>query len=156
MMTQEYFEALKADLLTTYAADLCEESVADIKAANNVTALIAVLDKYTAFLKYKTIPDVNWARKWFGNHKNDAEEAGCYLDVTRVVTNPDKPITLYGNANVVLIAYEPHIFRVTTQDNSRLSIDASGVAAVNVRQKHDSDVTILHKHKTSIVKIRKV
>lgn len=156
MMTQEYFEALKADMLTTYAADLCEESIADIKAANNVMAFIAILNKYTAFLNYKCIPGIDWVRKWFGDYKSIAEECGCYIDCVRVVTNPAIPLTLYGKASVTLIVSEPHIFKVTTQDESRLQIDASGVAAVNVRQKQQSEVTILNQPKTSIIKIRKV
>lgn len=156
MMTKEYFEALKADMLTTYAADLCEESVADIKAANNIMAFIAILNKYTAFLKYKCIPDIDWVRKWFGDYKSVAEECGCYIDCVRVVTNPTIPLTLYGKARVTLVVNEPHIYKVTTQDDSRLQIDASGVAAVNVRQKQQSEVAINNQSKTSIIKIRKV
>ena len=155
-MTTEYFDKLKEDLLTTYAPDLCEESVTDIKAATNVTELIAVLNKYTAFLKYKCIPEIDWVRKWFGGYKNEVEKAGCYIDCTRCVTNPTHPITLYGTACITLIAAEPHIYQVTTQDASRLYITASGVAAVNVRQKHDSRVSVLSQSKTSTIKIRKV
>ena len=156
MMTTDYFNRLKADLLTTYAADLCEESLADIQAATNVQEFIAVLNKYTAFLKYKCIPTIDWVRKWFGDYKRDAEECGCYLDCVRVVTNPTTPITLYGKSSVTLIVTEPHVYQITTQDESRLNIDANGVAAVNVRQKHQSEVTVLNQAKTSIIKIRKV
>ena len=156
MMTQEYFEALKADMLTTYAVDLCEESVADIKAANNVMAFIAILNKYTAFLNYKCIPEIDWVRKWFGNYKRDAEDCGCYIDCVRFVTNPALPITLYGTANVTLIVSEPHIYQVTTQDESHLQINAVGEAVVNVRQKQQSEVKVLDQSKTSIIKIRKV
>ena len=156
MITQEYLEAMKADLLTTYAEDLCAESHIDIANANNVAAFISVLDKYTAFLKYKSIPTVEWARKWFDNYKKEAEECGCYLDVVRTITNPSTPITLFGTAQVVLVVNEPHIFRVTTQDDSQLRISAYGTCAVNVRQKDNSKVNILHKDNSSIVKIRKV
>ena len=72
------------------------------------------------------------------------------------MTNPTTPITLYGKASVTLIVTEPHVYQITTQDESRLNIDANGVAAVNVRQKHQSEVTIINKAKTSIIKIRKV
>ena len=156
MMTTDYFNRLKADLLTTYAADLCEESLADIQAATTVQEFIAVLNKYTAFLKYKCIPEIGWVRKWFGDYKRDAEECGCYLDSMAVVTDPKQPLTLYGTASVTLFVSEPHLYQVTTQDDSRLQIDANGVAAVNVRQKHNSKVIVLNKAKTATIKIRKV
>lgn len=156
MMTHEYFAAMKADLLKTYAADLCEESVADIQAASNVQEFINVLNKYTAFLNYKSIPEIGWVRKWFNDYKRDAEECGCYIDCYRFLTDPKQPLTLYGTTNITLFVTEPHIYQVTTQDESRLQVDANGVAAVNVRQKHQSEVTILNQAKTSIIKIRKV
>lgn len=156
MMTQEYFAAMKADLLKTYAADLCEESVADIQAATSLRQFIDVLNKYTAFLKYKSIPEIGWVRKWFSYHKSEAEECGCYLDCYRIVIDPKQPITLYGTANVTLFVTEPHIYQVTTQDDSSLQVDANGVAAVNIRQKHNSKVFVLNKNKQATIKIRKV
>ena len=155
-MTNEYFEALKADILKTYADDLCEESVADIQAATSLAEFINVLNKYTAFLNYKNIPKIDWVRKWFGDYKYEAEKNGCYIDSTCTVVNPTTPITLYGTSDITLIVDLPHIYQVTTQDESMLTVSAFGVSVVNVRQKDDSDVLVASKDESSKIKIRKV
>ncbi len=155
-MTKDYFERLKADLLATYASDLCDESVEDIKASTSLAEFIAVLNKYTAFLNYKTIPKVDWVRKWFGENKSEAEQNGCYIDAITTAINPTMPITLYGDTRLQLIISDAHVYQVTTQDNSRVSISTYGVCAVNVRQKDASSVSIVNENKLAKIKIRKV
>ncbi len=155
-MTNEYLQAMKADLLTTYQADLCEESIADINRAATLQEFIDVLHTYSAFLAYKSVPKIDWVRKWFSDHKDEAETCGCYIDAIRAITNPAMPIVAYGCSNISLIVTKAGLYNITLQDDSYCSIVAYYTSMVRVRQKDNSQVHIIHKDNRSIIKIRKV
>lgn len=155
-MTREYLEAMKADLLETYKSDLCEESVADIQNAQTLQKFIGILHKYAAFLTYKSIPRIDWVRKWFADYKQEAEQYGCYIDKIATITNPTTPIIAYGRSYLSFIATKPHIYTITLQDESECTIVAYYVSIVNVRQKDNSRAIVVHRDSQARIKIRKV
>lgn len=157
-MTREYLELMKADLLAEYRAQLCEDSLDAIEKASTIEEFIGLLSKFSAFLNYKFIPEVWWVRKWFNNpeRKDIAESNGVYFEGIHVVTNPTKPIVVMGDAQIMLTCTEPHLYRVTLQENSKCTITTFYACAVNVRQKGNSECKVLHKHNMSNIKIRKV
>lgn len=155
-MTTEYLQQMKADLLSTYQDELCEESIADINRAATLQEFIAVLHAYSAFLAYKSIPKIDWVRKWFADYRDEAEACGCYIDRVGSVTNPATPIVAYGRSNISLIVTKAGVYNITLHDDTYCSIVAYYTSMVRVRQKDNSQVHVLHKSNSSIIKIRKV
>ncbi|MBR1809610.1 MAG: hypothetical protein IJ776_09535 [Paludibacteraceae bacterium] len=156
MMTQDYFKRMVADLKATYKDQLCEESLADIDAATTLADFIGVLKKYAAFLKYKNIPKADWARKWFGEYLEEANEQGCYLDQRVLIQAPQQPIVLFGDSVANLTIAENGLYSVTCQDNSQLFIFAISPCVLRVRLKDESIAHKAYIHKKAQVKIRKV
>lgn len=155
-MKQEYLAVMKADLLETYKADLCEDSIEAVQHARTLQELIDVLHTYSAFLKYKSIPKIDWVRKWFADHKQEAEQYGCYIDRIVSITNPTQPIIAFGTSNISLVINKAGVYNITLQDDTYCSIVAYYTSMVRVRQKDNSQVHVLHKSNSSIIKIRKV
>lgn len=155
-MTNEYLLAMKADLLSTYQADLCEDSIEDINRATTLQEFIGVLHTYSAFLMYKSIPKIDWVRKWFSDYKDEAEACGCYIDRIVTITNPAMPIVAYGRSNISLIVTKAGLYNITLQDDSYCSIVSYYASMIRVRQKDNSRAHIIHKDNRSIIKIRKV
>ena len=155
-MTTEYLEQMKADLLSTYQTDLCEESVDDIRNADTLKAFIGILHKYAAFLTYKDIPKIDWVRKWFTDYKQEAEQYGCYIDKIAAVTNPSTPIIGFGRSYLNFTATKPNAYTITLQDESECYITAFYASCISVRQKDNSIVKIIHRDNNSKIKIRTV
>lgn len=155
-MTTEYLQLMKADLLSTYQDELCEESITDINRATTLQEFIDVLHTYSAFLAYKSIPKIDWVRKWFSDYKDEAEVCGCYIDAIRAITNPTKPIVAYGHSNLSVVVTKTGLYNITLQDDSYCSLVAYYTTMIRVRQKDNSQVNIIHKDNRSIIKIRKV
>lgn len=156
MMTQEYFNDMVADLKATYKDELCEESLVDIDAATNLVTLIDVLKKYAAFLQYKNIPKVDWVRRWFGEHLEDANGQGCYLDQHVHIQNPQMPIVLFGDSVVNMTIQENGLYSVTCQDSSQLFVYALSPCMVRVRVKENAAAHKAYCNKKAHIKIRKV
>lgn len=155
-MTTEYLQQMKADLLSTYRDELCEASIADINRAATLQEFIDVLHTYSAFLAYKSIPKIDWVRKWFADYKDEAEALGCYIDRVVSVTNPTTPVIAYGRSNISLIVTKAGLYNITLQDDSYCSIVAYYASMIRVRQKDNSQAHIIHQDNRSVIKIRKV
>lgn len=155
-MKSEYLAAMKADLLETYKSDLCEDSIEAVQNAQTLQDFINVLHTYSAFLKYKSIPKIDWVRKWFADYKDEAEALGCYIDRVVSVTNPTTPVIAYGRSNISLIVTKAGLYNITLQDDSYCSIVAYYASMIRVRQKDNSQAHIIHQDNRSIIKIRKV
>lgn len=155
-MKSEYLAAMKADLLETYKSDLCEDSIEAVQKAQTLQEFINVLHTYSAFLKYKSIPKIDWIRKWFTDHRNEAEQYGCYIDRIVSITNPTQPIVAFGTSNISLVINKAGVYNITLHDDTYCSIVAYYTSMVRVRQKDNSQVHVLHKSNSSIIKIRKV
>lgn len=155
-MKSEYLAAMKADLLETYKSDLCEDSIEAVQNAQTLQDFINVLHTYSAFLKYKSIPKIDWIRKWFTDYRNEAEQYGCYIDRIVSITNPTQPIVAFGTSNISLIVTKAGLYNITLQDDSYCSIVAYYASMIRVRQKDNSQAHIIHQDNRSIIKIRKV
>ena len=147
---------MKADLLETYKSDLCEDSIEAVQNAQTLQDFINVLHTYSAFLKYKSIPKIDWVRKWFADYKDEAEALGCYIDRVVSVTNPTTPVIAYGRSNISLIVTKAGLYNITLQDDSYCSIVAYYASMIRVRQKDNSQAHIIHQDNRAIIKIRKV
>lgn len=154
----EYFNQMKADLLETYKADLCEESVEAINQAGTMAEFIGLLGKFSAFLNYKEIPTIDWVKKWFNTRelRKIANDNGVYFDGIATIVSPTIPIVLMGDVKAILTCVTPLLYQVVTQDNSSVEITTFCNSVVRVRQKNNSKVNILHKHNLSRIKINKV
>ena len=157
-MTREYLELIKADLLAEYQEELCEESIESIHAASTPEEFIGLLAKFSAFLGYKCLPRAEWVKKWFNTteYKELAQTNGVYFDGIHAVKNPTLPLVVMGDAEITLLCDQPHMYKVTLQENSRCSITAFYSCFINVRKKDDSRCSIFHKSNLSRIKIRKI
>ena len=157
-MTQEYLDNMKADLLEQYKDQLCEDSVDAIKSAQTAGEFIGLLSKFSAFLNYKAIPEIDWVRKWFNTREyiQLAKDNGVYFEGVHTIPNPSKPIVVMGNANVIITCAAPHAYSITLQDDCKCEVATFCACSVNVRQKDRSLFSVMHKHQLSKVKIRKV
>ena len=156
-MSNNYFEQLKQSFLVTYAADLCEESLADIANAKTVAAFIAVLHKYLHFLNYKAVPTAEWAREWFGRYLDEANANGVYLDQIIALDDTHPSVVLLGRCvvNAVLVKSKTTCF--TLQDESSLSLVTYGTANATVRLKSPQcTCEKIHCSPYSRIKIRRV
>lgn len=151
----EYFNQMKADLLETYKADLCEESVEAINQAGTMAEFIGLLGKFSAFLNYKEIPTIDWVKNWFNTSelRKIANDNGVYFDGIVVITNPTKYSVLMGNVKAVLTCAEPHLYQLTIQDNSELEIATFCNCSVRVRKKGNAKCSTITKNPYSRIKI---
>lgn len=154
----EYFNRMKADLLETYKADLCEESVDAISQASTIEEFIGLLAKFAAFLAYKEIPSVEWVKQWFNTAelRKIANDNGVYFDGMVTLRNPSVPIVVMGDAKVFLICVEAHMYQVYLQDNAQCDVTTLCNCFVKIRQKKNSLAKVLHKHNLSRIKINKI
>ena len=154
----EYFNQMKADLLETYKAELCEESVEAINQAGTMAEFIGLLAKFSAFLRYKEIPTIEWVEKWFNTHelRKIANDNGVYFEGYNTIVNPTKPVVVMGNAKVMITFIQAHLYQVYLQNNAQCEITTLGNCVVRVRQKNNSKASVLHKHNLSQIKINKI
>lgn len=154
----EYFNQMKADLIETYKADLCEESLEAINGVSDLAAFVRLLPKFSIYLNYKELPSIDWVKKWFNTTelRRIANENGVYFDSIATIVSPTIPIVLMGDVKAILTCAKPHLYQVVTQDNSSVEITTFCNSVVRVRQKNNSKVNILHKHNLSRIKINKV
>ena len=155
-MTQERFETIKADFVNQYRPLLCEESMTDIEAAHDFHAFADVLRKYMAYNTYRPFPDVEWVRRWFAKDKETLHEEHIYLDEMVVESDDDfDTILCYGTCSGTAIYKRPVKHYVMLQDTSKLDLIVQGQAVVFVKLKGDSDVFVLYRDKSSIIKKRR-
>lgn len=154
----EYFNQMKADLIETYKADLCEESLEAINGVSDLAAFVRLLPKFSVYLNYKELPSIDWVKKWFNTTelRKIANDNGVYFDGLATIVSPTIPIVLMGDVKAILTCATPHLYQVVTQDNSSVEITTFCNSVVRVRQKNNSKVNILHKHNLSRIKINKV
>lgn len=154
----EYFNQMKADLIETYKADLCEESLEAINKASDIASFVRLLPTFSLYLNYKEIPSIEWVNKWFDTPelRKIANDNGVYFDGIATIVSPTIPIVLMGDVKAILTCATPHLYQVVTQDNSSVEITTFCNSVVRVRQKNNSKVNILHKHNLSRIKITKV
>ena len=154
----EYFNRMKADLIETYKADLCEESLEAINGASDLAAFVKLLPKFSLYLNYKELPSAEWVKQWFNTSelRKIANDNGVYFDGIATIVSPAIPIVLMGDVKAILTCAKPHLYQVVTQDNSSVDITTFCNSVVRVRQKNNSKVNILHKHNLSRIKINKV
>lgn len=157
-MTQEYFDNMKADLLDVYKDQLCEESISAIQSAQTIGEFIGLLSKFSAFLNYKSIPRIDWVRKWFNEREyiRIAKENGVYFEGVHTISNPNRPIVVMGNANVLITCATAHSYVITLQDDCKCELATFCACSVSVRQKDNSHFVVSHKHNLTKVKVRKV
>jgi hypothetical protein len=149
---------MKADLIETYKADLCEESIGAINNASDIAAFVRLLPKFSVYLNYKELPSIDWVKKWFNTTelRRIANENGVYFDGIATIVSPTIPIVLMGDVAAILTCAKPHLYQVVTQDYSKVKITTFCNSVVRVRQKNNSQVDILHKHNLSRIKINKI
>ncbi len=154
----EYFNQMKSDLIETYKADLCEESLEAINKASDIASFVRLLPTFSLYLNYKEIPSIEWVNKWFDTPelRKIANDNGVYFDGIATIVSPTIPIVLMGDVKAILTCATPHLYQVVTQDNSSVEITTFCNSVVRVRQKNNSKVNILHKHNLSRIKITKV
>ena len=154
----EYFNQMKADLIETYKADLCEESLEAINGVSDLAAFVRLLPKFSIYLNYKELPSIDWVKKWFNTTelRKIANDNGVYFDGIATIVSPTIPIVLMGDVKAILTCATPHLYQVVTQDNSSVEITTFCNSVVRVRQKNNSKVNILHRHNLSRIKITKV
>lgn len=155
-MTQ--LEQIKADMLTTFKDELCEESVIAINKASTMEEFIGLLSYFYTFLKYKELPTIEWVKKWFGNLelRKVARENGVYFDGWNSISNPTKPIVVMGDAKLSVYIGDARVYNIYTKDSAVCEITTFSNCFVKVRQKAQSKVNILHKHNLSRIKINKI
>lgn len=155
MIPTEHFEQAKIDLIETYKEQLCVPSLDAIEKASSIEELISIVNTYGVLQHYKQIPNTEWVRKWFGAYADELKEYGVYLDCYgSLVDPPVKNIILYGESSMSLIANKPCIYNVIMHDSAKLSICASGVSVVKVRQLSESKANIINKDRTAKIKIQ--
>lgn len=159
-MTQERYETIKADFVNQYRPLLCEESMEDISAAHDFHAFVDVLRKYMAYNTYRPFPDADWLRKWFADDKKSLHDENLYLDdIVLSIVLPEEenplPILCYGKCSGTAIYKKTGKHYIMLQDSSKIDILTYGTAVVFVKMKDDADIHILHRDKTSIVKLRR-
>lgn len=155
-MTEEYLNKMKADLISRYEDELCEESVADINAAATLGEFIAIVSKYATFLRYQTIPSLPWIRQWLGEYADECAQHYCYIDKYVSVNDPKQDVIAYGDSRLALIFTQPKTYNVYLHDAARATLVAVGTSFVKVRTKGTSTADIISKSTTSKIKIRKV
>ena len=151
-------DVIKADLLSEYKDELCEDSVNAILAATTLDDFISLLHEFSLNLNYKRIPKVDWVRKWFSTTemKQIANDKGVYFEGVHSVVNPKTPLVVMGDAQIMFNCNAPHVYNIVLQDSSKCSITSFYTCVVKVRQKDNSECAILHKDRLSQVKIRKI
>ena len=151
-------EELKADLLETYKADLCEESIEAIKGAQDLPEFIRLLAKFSAFLNYKEIPKMDWVNKWFNTPElmEIANENGVYYKGFATIVNPTQHIVLMGDVKAIVTCAQPHLYQITAQDNSNVEVATFCNCLVKLRMKGQSTHKVLSKHKYSRIVVNKI
>jgi hypothetical protein len=154
----EYFNKMKADLVETYKADLCEESVEAINNASDIAEFVRLLPKFSVYLNYKELPSIDWVKKWFNTTelRRIANDNGVYFDGIATIVSPIIPIVLMGDVKAIFTCAHPHLYQIVTQDESSVQISTFCNCVVRVRQKNNSEVSVLHTHNLSRIKITKV
>lgn len=156
-MKRNKLEACKQDLLSTYKEQLCNESVASIKAAQTPEEFVNILHEFDTFLMYQALPDAEWSRKWFLGEKPLLNKCGVYLDQVVSINNPEcRKLILMGDSHVTLTCSTPNIFNISLQECSTLNLITVGVTSVTVREKGTGKANILLRSKQSIIKIHKI
>ncbi|MBO4550140.1 MAG: hypothetical protein J5733_05360 [Bacteroidaceae bacterium] len=150
-------KACKADIIETYKEQLCTESLEALEKAKTPDELVSILHKFATYLHYKTLPDVEFGRKWFGNELDLLNRNGIYLDQILHVKDPEqKSLIMFGDCHITLMLTKPSIWNVSLQDDSSLSLLTYGTCSAIVREKGSGHTKILHKNPQSVIKIRKI
>lgn len=146
-------QKIKDELMQTYQAELCEESVIDIRNAQNAKELVSLLHKYAIFINYQAFPVEHLLRKWFEGEKDMLNSNGIYLDQITTISDPEQQsIFCAGKCDILFIVQEPHIYKITLQDESNLSIIAHRTAVVKVRNKGKGTITTHYKAPNATIK----
>lgn len=157
-MNTAYFQRMKQDFLDTYRKDLCEDSLDDIHNANDVDTFIAILHKYLHFLKYKFIPTIDWARKWFLDYTEEINAHGVYLDqIVTITDHPSESVVLLGKCRANVFCTEPKTTYFTLQDESKISVFAYNYACCVVRlTAPTTDAMVMQQSPYAHIKIRRL
>ena len=154
-MTEDKFNAIKAELFDRYGTLLCNDAKSDINAAADINELLCVLHKYIWDIWHKDFTATRFVRKWISADDIDVFNAnGCYIDQQVTLRNPEQRKALFfGDCMVNVIVSEPHLYEYLLQDNTKMNVCAYGVCSVTVRTKKKAQVTIVHKDTVSRIKI---
>lgn len=152
------FEDMKADLLETYKADLCDESIEAINNAKDLPEFIRLLAKFSAFLNYKEIPKIDWVNKWFNTPElmKVANDNGVYYKGFATIVNPTLHIVLMGDVKAVVTCAQPHMYQITAQDDSNVEIATFCNCFVKLRMKGNSKHKVITKNQYSRIVVNKI
>lgn len=154
-MTNEYFNAMKADLLATHKDLICEDGVVEIEQATDLEQFINVLHKYIAVASFSNFPSIDWVRKWFNDYRGDANLYGCYLDQIRSLNDvPQKNIILFGDCRITFICTKPKNYTILARDNSQISTILNGVCGVLLFLKGNAQHHSIRKEQYSSLRIK--
>ncbi len=154
-MTEDKFQSIKKDLFAKYGKFFCEEAKAYIAAAEDITALIAVLQRYAWDTWHKDFTAITWLRKWFADELEVFNENGCYLDQSVTLTDSeDKLLMFFGKCFVNIIVTEPVVSNIYLHDETQMNIYTRCVCSVNVYTKNKAQCHVLYQHHNSTIKIR--
>lgn len=153
-MTEDKFNAIRAELLAKYGEFLCNDAKNDINAAADINALIGVLHKYIWDIWHKNFTATRFIRKWFADDLEVFNANGCYLDQQVTLRNPEqRKAIFFGDCKVNVIISEAHLYEYLLQDTTQMSICAYGVCSVTVRTKKNAQAKIIYKDTVSRIKI---
>lgn len=156
-MTQEQFQRMKKDFLTTYQADLCEESREFVEKADTPQAFLRILGEFVAHIGMKDLPTIEWTRKWFKNDISLLNECGVYLDQVCTIENTDQPfIFLFGDCVVTFSQKRSHFCRIMARDNSKINLLLFAAGSTIVRLHGNASQYTIHKDYSHVLKIHKI
>ena len=146
-------EEMKADFLSQYGREICKSGIAGVKAATDVPSFIKVLFDNIDAMGVGMVPKLDWVRKWFGEHKSEANACGCYIDQIVPLTDKHEKVICFGDCNVIATFAELKMHHLYLQHNTKASINAIGWSMTIVRCYDNASAVVSNKTEHSRINI---
>lgn len=115
----------------------CPESIAAVRAAGNLYALVGVLNSFRSNLINKSFPPVEWVRRHFSAHLAEANDLGIYID-QRVSIDRPGTMWLFGSCSGEILSGDVKFRHVIIDGESRINVRTDRWALMHILIKDPS------------------
>lgn len=137
-MTEEQLNEAKRELISLMEiGEHCPESIAAVRAAGNLSALVDVLNSFRSNLINKSFPPVEWVRRHFSAHLAEANALGIYID-QRVSIDRPGTVWLFGSCSGEIRSGDVKFRHVIIDGESRINVRTDRWALMHILIKNPS------------------
>lgn len=153
-MTEEQLNEAKRELISLMEiGEHCPESIAAVRSAGNLSALVGVLNSFRSNLINKSFPPVEWVRRHFSAHLAEVNALGIYID-QRVSIDRPGTVWMFGSCSGEIRSGDVKFRHVIIDGESRINVRTDRWALMHILIKDPSSevTTEQYGHSKIIIK----